>query len=87
MRNHGRSTASGVSGVVILVCWSVFLGTFLGVGLEYKLRAPVVVEKQVVVTVHTPPVVVAAKRTRATLAQVRRDWGIEGPLECQVHQK
>jgi hypothetical protein len=83
MRHHRRSTASAVSGIVALVCFAVVMG----MGLEYRLRAPVVVEKQVVVTVHTPPVVVAAKRVRATLAQVRKDWGIEGPLECQVLQK
>jgi cobalamin biosynthesis protein CbiD len=80
---HTRKTssASAVCGILALMCAALLAG----MGLEYSLRLPAAV---VVVTpapaAPAAPVTVIAKHAKARLAQVKKDWGIEGRLVCHT---
>lgn len=79
MGHHRKKVASVGQWVVIASCVIFLAGMYVG----RALKEPV--EKRVVVAVPAPaPTAAVAKRARATLAQVRRDWGIEGRLTCVV---
>jgi len=81
MRKRGKASSLWLW-IIVAVCLLFLAGMYAGQAIKKPVERQVIVS--VPVPVPTPPVVIVAKRAKATLAQVRKDWGIDGPLSCDV---